>query len=475
MTLAAPQQLLTRPGTLAEARHVILPAGIVASGFPQVRETCRQIGISFDDWQSGLNRCILAKAADGLYAADTVVLSIPRQVGKTYDIGAIVFGICVANPGTTVVWTAHRFKVARETFTMLRSLANSSLLKTHLDYDEITTAAGNESIPFRNGSRIVFAARERGAIRGFTKVRILVLDEAQILTEAGLADLAPTMNQAANPLIIMMGTPPKPNDPGEVFTNLREAALSGEAEGVLYVEFSAEEGSDPDSREAWRQANPSYPERTPERAILRMRKLLAEDDFRREALGIWDSNALRSAIPVQTWRRQADSRSRIAGPPVFAVEVALDRSMAAIAVAGRRADGLLHGELVRYGKGSAWVQDELVRLSEKHNSTVVIDGVSPAASMIPSLKDAGVSLNVTTSADMSRACGVFFDAVTESQFFHLGDPQVEVALLAAGKRSLAGGWAWDRRHADISPLVAVTLAAYGVSLFGDDDGGVTLW
>jgi hypothetical protein len=149
--------------------------------------------------------------------------------------------------------------------------------------------------------------------------------------------------------------------------------------------------------------------------------------------------------------------------------------MAAIAVAGRRADGLLHGELVRYGKGSAWVQDELVRLSERHNSTVVIDGVSPAASMIPSLQDAGVTLNLTTSSDMARACGAFYDAVTESQFFHLGDPLIEVALLAAGKRPLAGGWAWDRRRGDISPLVAVTLAAYGVSLFGDDDGGVTLW
>jgi hypothetical protein len=60
-------------------------------------------------------------------------------------------------------------------------------------------------IPFRNGSRIVFAARERGAIRGFTKVRRLVLDEAQILTESAMADLAPTMNQAENPQIIADG------------------------------------------------------------------------------------------------------------------------------------------------------------------------------------------------------------------------------------------------------------------------------
>src|SRR5205085_12545587 len=118
---------------------------------------------------------------------------------------------------------------------------------------------GNESISFRNGSRIVFAARERGAIRGFTKVRRLVLDEGQILTDAALADLAPTMNQAENPQVIIMGTPPKPNDPGEVFTRIRTEALAGESEGALYVEFSAPQGSDPDDESSVRIANPSYP------------------------------------------------------------------------------------------------------------------------------------------------------------------------------------------------------------------------
>ena len=45
------------------------------------------------------------------------------------------------------------------------------------------------------------------------------------------------MNQALNPLIILMGTPPKPTDPGEVFVNLRTEALAGTAQGVLYVGF----------------------------------------------------------------------------------------------------------------------------------------------------------------------------------------------------------------------------------------------
>lgn len=249
---------------------------------------CERIGIIFDPWQRDLNRCLLSKSRNGLYAADTALLSIPRQVGKTFDVGGVVFADSIINPGTVTVWTAHRFKVARESFNEMRAWAKSPLLVPHIDYDDITTGAGNECIPFRNGSRIVFAARERGSVRGFTKVRRLVLDEGQILSEIALSDLVPTMNQAVNPQIILMCTPPKPSDPSEVVTRLRADALAGESTGVLYVELSAPAGCRPDDRAAWRKANPSYPRRTPAKAILRMRKLLSPEDFMREALGVWD-------------------------------------------------------------------------------------------------------------------------------------------------------------------------------------------
>jgi phage terminase large subunit-like protein len=304
-----------------------LPDGIVSSGFPATEKVCRQIGIVFDPWEVDLNRCVLAKCADGSYAADTVAMSIARQVGKTFDVGALTFADSIINPGTLTVWTAHRFKVARESFTEMRAWAKTPALKQHIDYDEITTAAGNESIPFRNGSRIVFAARERGSIRGFTKVRRLILDEGQILSEFALSDLAPTMNQAVNPQIILMGTPPKPTDPSEVWRRLREDALDGSSEGVLYVELSAPVGSDLDDREAWATANPSYPHRTSEKAMLRLRKLLSDEDFRREALGIWDESADR-LINLDRWAELAvDAEVR---PGVVAVDGSLDGDVAVV-------------------------------------------------------------------------------------------------------------------------------------------------
>ena len=462
----------TRSGLLPEARHLVLPKGIVSSGFPSVRETCRRIGIEFDPWQVDLNRCILAKTADGLFAADTVAISIPRQVGKTFDIGAVVFALCIANADTTVIWTAHRFKVSRETFNELRSLARSPKLAPHIDFDAITTAAGNECIPFRNGSRIVFAARERGAIRGFTKVRILILDEAQILTEAALADLAPTMNQAENPLIILMGTPPKPGDPAEVFSNLRAEALAGDSEGVLYIELSAEPGSDPNDRSLWPVFNPSYPKRTGARAILRLKKLLTPEDFDREARGIWDGDGPQAVISSADWAARKDSGSQVVGSATFALDVSPKMTHSAVAFAGFRADGDVHGELLHregqdildYRPGTDWVLPALVDLKTRvPDLRVSIIKGSQAETLVPELEDAGIPVDRVAVSEFAAACGLVFKLATTGGLWHIGQPQLTAAVAATKWRDVGeGAQAWGRKKStsDITPFIAFTLAIH---------------
>ena len=69
------------------------PDGISGTQWPSIRDTCNAIGWTFDRWQDGLGRLITALDGTGLYAAETSVISIPRQVGKTYLIGCIVFAL----------------------------------------------------------------------------------------------------------------------------------------------------------------------------------------------------------------------------------------------------------------------------------------------------------------------------------------------------------------------------------------------
>jgi hypothetical protein len=178
----------------------------------------------FDPWQDGAGRVILAKRADGKYAATIggTALSIPRQVGKTFLVGAIVFALCLLFPGLTVIWTAHRLRTADETFDKMLAMSRRKRIAPFMLRSSL--GSGEEEIRFRNGSRIMFGARERGFGRGFDEVDVLIFDEAQILTENAIDDMVPATNQSRQPagaLMLFMGTPPKPSDPGEVFARMR--------------------------------------------------------------------------------------------------------------------------------------------------------------------------------------------------------------------------------------------------------------
>src|SRR5262245_16283095 len=99
MTSVRQPRRRTRSGLLPEATHLVLPKGIVSSEYPSTERVCKQIGIVFDPWEVDLNRCLLAKTKTGLYAADTALLSIPRQVGKTFDVGSVVFADSIKHAG----------------------------------------------------------------------------------------------------------------------------------------------------------------------------------------------------------------------------------------------------------------------------------------------------------------------------------------------------------------------------------------
>jgi hypothetical protein len=394
------------------------------------------------------------------------VMSICRQSGKTFDLGGVVFADSIISPGTTTVWTAHRFKVSRESFNEMRAWARRPELAPHIEYDDITTAAGNECIPFRNGSRILFAARERGAIRGFTKVRRLILDEAQILTEAAMSDLVPTTNQAENPQIILMGTPPKPADPGEVFTSLRASALAGELDGVLYIEFSADEDCDIDDWDAVAQANPSFPQRTPKAAVLRLRKLLTnEDDYRREGLGIWLPNTGTALIPAGMWARAARFPNH---KPTGTLAYALDVSPGALSASIGASDGE-HFEVVMRAAGTSWVVEACAARAEEIGD-LYVDPAGPAGELIVALEAAGVKVRQLTTREAVQACGSFVTAIADDRAFVPDHPYKdlldEAVRGAAQRHVLDGGWLWSRKRSsvDISPLYAVTFARWASAL-----------
>lgn len=455
--------------TVPGARHAVQPVGIAGSAWPRVEKTCRNIGWQFDPWQRAVGRLMLAKGADGGWAADLSVLSIPRQVGKSYLLGCIIFALCLLTPKLRVIWTSHHTATTEEMYEAMKDLASHKRVSPHV-VKCIALQGSRWRIQFSNGSRIDFGARSQNFGRGKSKVGVLVLDEFQHVTMRALSNLTPTTNTADNPLIFCAGTPPSPYDKAEAFTTRRSSAIDGTSSDTLYVEFSADKDADSEDRKQWAKANPSFPKRTPERNFLLNKKILDDENFRREYLGIWDeATKTSSPFAAKAWRRAVDvGPGDTVKPSALAVDMSHAREIS-VSACWIETDSA-HVEEVWAGVDEAaavdWVADAWKRAGRR--CTVVIDGMSPAASMVLALKARGVNVHVGTAGDMAKACGLTVSDLEAGRLTHADQKSVNDAREGARKRPIgtAGGWGLDRRDpaVNIAPMVSVVLARHGASM-----------
>lgn len=418
---------------------------------------------------------ILSQNAAGEYAADTIIISIPRQVGKTFLIGAILFALCLMKPGLRVIWTAQVKDTALETFEQFLTMSQRPKVRPHID--KTPQGKGDEAILFKNTSRIEFGARDSGFGRGRADVDVIVFDEGQHLSTEALENMGAAQNVAQNPLTFVMGTPPRPRDKGEFFKLLRQEALDGDSDGTLYIETSADRGADPMDREQWRKANPSFPVRTSERAMLRLRKKLKNpDSWNREALGIWDED--KGGTPFPRWLDRTTDVAPADG--VSPSSIGLDMSHArVISIAGCWVDPDMpddtHLELLSVDlDGDTAAAVEWVAKRAGRKIPVAIDSSSPAGSLIPTLKARKVKVIPVGPADMGKACGGLHDAIRDGHAWHLeatddnGQRDLDDAMAGCAKRNIgtAGAWGLDRSDPDIdiSPAVAAVLAHFGSTL-----------
>lgn len=465
------------------AKHLVLPSGIVATGYPAVAAQCGKMGVKHDDWQQGLGRAMLGKRENGLYAAGIggVIISICRQVGKTFTIGTIVFALCILFPGLKVLWTAHHAATSDETFEALAALARRTRIAPYVR--QVRGGNGKQRIVFTNGSRIMFGAREHGFGRGIPGVSIVVFDEAQILKSKALNDMVPAANTVRNPLIIYMGTPPDPADAAraEVFKSRRRKALKVKERrdagdtvvfNTLYLEVGADPGADPNDPAARAKANPSYPHRTPDEAIDRLREQLDdEESFLREGMGIWDEDTDGTgAIDAASWKNHRGPLVAPTSGVVLVADTSVDRKLTALIAVGAGEDGIPQVRVVRSAAASMWAPALIVRVCREHPEVVavVIDdkkSTEPIAeATVEALDEAGLTVDLvrTSFPDMAEACSFTFDLIHEGTMRHNGDAELDAAVRSAVKDEREGAFTWSRKKAGavIVPLVAMSLGMW---------------
>lgn len=423
------------------------------------------LGVTLDDWQENVLQAAMGERSDGSWAARLVGVSAPRQQGKSQLIVARALAGILLFDERTIICSAHQTDTAREVFQRLLDIieANPSLERR---VDSVMKAINREHIRFKSGQTIRIKARSIAGGRGFSS-DCLLLDEAQILGPPAWATILPTMSARKNPQAWLLGTPPTPQDDGEVFSRIRRSGIEAKDARLAWLEWAADREDDLDDPLIWAKANPAYGERISHEAIESERASMTDEQFAMERLGIWDSLGPSQVIPAGAWADAGDELSIAEGRFALGVEAAPDLAGAAIVLAGLRPDGQWHIELDERREGVAWVVPYVAGLVKANPQlrTVVADAGSPTASLFEDFDRAGLRIKVPKVAELGQACSRLLEGIVTASVRHTRQPQMASAVSVAGKRPLAdtGMWVWSRKNSasDITPVQAATLALWG--------------
>lgn len=431
-----------------------------SSGGQEAVELAASAGLQLDDWQQFCLHAALGEAKDGRWAAFEVGLIVPRQNGKGSVLEARELAGLFLFGEDLILHSAHEFKTAAEAFRRVLALVESTddLRKR---VAKVRTSHGDEGIELVTGQRLRFVARSTGSGRGFSG-DVVILDEAYRLPPEAMGALLPTMSARPNPQLWYASSAGHADS--EVLRSVRDRGLRGDDPNLAYLEWSADPSAAIDDRDAWAQANPALGIRIAPQHVERELAALTSVEFRRERLGVWDlSAAAPGALNVEAWANAVDVTSRALDPVAFGVDVSPDGA-AAIAAAGVRADGLLHVEVIEHRPGTAWLPERLADLVRRWNpSAVVLDVGAPVGALVPEMERLGLQLQKIAGREVAQSAVGLAGSINQAQLRHVDQADLNAAVAAARRRNVGDLWAFGRRGSsvDISPLVAVQLAAWG--------------
>lgn len=348
-----------------------------------------------------------------------VIVTVPRQAGKTTLVGAVQVHRGITRPGSRIFTTAQKGKDARARWRDLRDHVKASPLAPHVS---TMNGAGTESLRFPNFSEVRPFAPTRDALHGETPP-LVVIDEAWAFDLARGEDLMQAIRPAQitirdRQLWIISTAGTAESAFLKQWVDTGRLAVDDPDAGVCYFEWSADEGADPYAPETW-EFHPALGH------TIELADLAAEADpaantranFERAFLNRWTTTR-ECIVDLSVWdKRYADQRPPAAGVDVhYGYAVARDRSRASI-VAAWVADGTVHVRPYMVAEGTDWLASELERLRQRRAPLAVDDG-GPARQATDALArlagDGAEGLPVPLGMrTFATAVGVFLDGIRD--------------------------------------------------------------
>jgi hypothetical protein len=445
-------------------------------------------GRRLDDGQRLDVSLMMATQESGLWAASVTGHEKPRQSGKGDSIEVVEFW-GLTQRSERILHTIHD-AVLLATETQSRMLA----LFEHPDLRRLKArewkGTGQQMIEMRNGGIIWYRTRTGAGGRGLDEVDRLVVDEAQHAEQSHLNSITATQAVSANPQLNVLGTGALEGK-SAWWWSLRKQA-KGEPGHFGWAGWSAQPWEltadgrvilgevDPFDRDLWWATIPGLVAgRVSIDFLERELRVLGPQGFAQEYLCVWAPPVdvgTSGVIPLTHWTDCADKGSDAATGHASLV-VGPQMAWAAMGYAGKRADGLLHVEVVRHEPGTDWLVVACQKAHDRTGNPIVVDPKSPTVGVLDRLRSADIPLREVSTSDLVAACSALQADVLERRLRHQGMPILTAAVQGADIKPVGEAWAFSGRRSsvDITPLLAITLAAIPAREAPEDNKRPVFW
>lgn len=466
-------------------------------GFECIQFAEEVLQVELFPWQKWFLIHALELNPSGTFRFRTVLLLVGRQNGKSTLLQVLSLWRMYVDGAPLILGTAQNLDVAEEQWSAAVEMAeeNEDLAA---EIEKITRTNGKFALKLEGGQRYKVAAATRKGGRGMSG-DLIIMDELREHAnwESWSAVTKTTMARRRAQTV---GASNAGDASSVVLRSLRNKCLDALRDGETGKEamgifewsamFWSEHPDNPEKsswknkptadRKGWAMANPSvgHPGGVSWEALEAAYGSDPDPVFRTECLCQWVGSARGGAFQDGLWESLTDPQSEIEPGTgyMLGVDVSADGTTATISVAGRRADGLIHGEVIVSRTGTGWVKEWFTspdaggQHAQRKDDPFLLGVVlqksgAPASALIEGLEEAGVKVIPWGGPDLGIGTIQFYDLVRAKGLRHLNQEILSVAVNMAVARPVGDTWYWDRRKSlvDIAGLVALTAAAWALA------------
>lgn len=404
------------------------------------------------------------------YHYKTVVVSVPRQTGKTTLIHALgVYRAMIL--GHDFFYTAQTGKDARARWMdLVKALRKSPAIKSRI---KVALRGGSEHVEFPNGAVFQAFAPTEESLHGYTPPTV-VLDEAFKHSAAAgdmlLGAISPAQQTIRARQLVIVSTM---GHAGSTFLHDWIDRALESTPGVAGFVWGAGPEHDPYRLEDIPRFHPGVGFFLND-GILQPSDVLAEAErnSRAEYERAFANRRTRTQahlIAPDTWHALGPDDDQVVELPpqldgcVVTYDVALDRRSAGIVATWLDA-GVPTSKVVASAPGVSWLADAIDTIDAQHKAALIASADhGPVLEVTAELRDRGIEVETLSERDFATSCGAFLTLVETAGLRHDGSEVLEASVTGLVTRTgVVDGVAFSRRHSvgDSSLGIATALGSW---------------